>query len=146
MRRILIVEDEERLCSAIVAYLRSQGVHPIARATARDAVVVLDNDEIDLIVLDLNLVSGDGLDVLRHIRGSSELADLPVLAMAAWDMEPASYDYLEPGDYLIKPFDMRFLDIVIRQFIELPGSQAMCSSNAVVPGIPASEVDDGVER
>jgi len=144
MRRILIVEDEERLRSAIVAYLRSQGVHPIARATVQEAVIALNTDEVDLIVLDLNLVSGDGLDVLRHVRGSSELADLPVLAMSAWDMEPASYDYLEPGDYLTKPFDMRLMDMVIRQFIELPRSQPVCTSKAAAPGVPASDVDGGL--
>jgi DNA-binding response OmpR family regulator len=144
MRRILIVEDEERLRSAIVAYLKSQGAHPIASATAQEALSVLDTDDIDMIVLDLNLVSGDGLDVLRHIRGSSELADLPVLAMSAWDMEPASYDYLEPGDYLTKPFDMRLMDMVIRQFIELPRSQPMCASKAAVPEMPTSDVDGGL--
>jgi len=123
MKKILVVEDEERLCSAIVAYLKSQGAHPIAAATTQEAVSVLESDEVDLLVLDLNLGSGTGLEVLRHVRRSSELAELPVLAMSAWDMEPASYDYLEPGDYLTKPFDMRLLDLVLRRLLELPQGQ-----------------------
>lgn len=133
MRKILVVEDEERLCSAIVAYLKSQGAHPIAAATTREAVRVLESDEVDLLVLDLNLGSGTGLEVLRHVRRSPELAELPVLAMSAWDMEPVSYDYLEPGDYLTKPFDMRLLDLVMQQFLELPQAHSPCASQAASP-------------
>ena len=143
MRKILVVEDEERLCSAIVAYLKSQGVHPIATATMQEAMSVLGNDEIDMMVLDLNLVGG-GLDVLRHVRGSSDLAELPVLAMSAWDMEPACYDYLEPGDYVTKPFDMRLLELVIRRFLELPQGPCPHALEAALPEVAAP--DDGGER
>ena len=142
--KILVVEDEERLCSAIVAYLSSQGAQPIAAGTIQDAVSVLDRDEIDLIVLDLNLDNGHGLEVLKHVRGSSALAELPVLVMSAWDMEPASYDYLEPGDYLTKPFDMRLLDLVMRRFLELPQGPRARASQVTVPKVAVPE--DDVER
>jgi DNA-binding response OmpR family regulator len=144
MRKILVVEDEGRLCSAIMAYLKSQGVHPIAITTAQEAVNVLDDGEVDLIVLDLNLVGGDGLNVLRHVRGSPDLADLPVLAMSAWDMEPACYDYLEPGDYVTKPFDMRLLELVIGQFLEFPQDACPHASEGALPEVASH--DDGDER
>lgn len=135
MRKILVVEDEDRLCAAIMAYLSSQGAHPIAAGTIQEAVHVLDRHAVDLIVLDLNLDNGSGLEMLRHVRGSSDLAGLPILAMSAWDMEPSSYDYLEPGDYLTKPFDMRLLDLVIRRFLELPGGRRLHRSRAVLPEV-----------
>jgi DNA-binding response OmpR family regulator len=138
MRKILVVEDEERLCSAIVAYLKSQGVDPIATATIQEAISVLGGDEIDMMVLDLNL-GGGGLDVLRHVRGSPELAELPVLAMSAWDMEPACYDYLEPGDYVTKPFDMRLLELMIRRFLELPQGLCLRAPRVALPGVDAPE-------
>ena len=116
--KILVIEDEDRLCSAIVAYLKSQGTHPMATATAQEAMHVLDKDEVDLVVLDLKLADDNGLEVLKYIRGSPSLAHLPVLAVSAWDMEPTFYQYLEPGDYLIKPFDMRMLNLMIQQLLQ----------------------------
>ncbi len=118
--KILVIEDEDRLCSAIVAYLKSQGTHPMATATAQEAMHALDKDEVDLVVLDLKLADDDGLEVLKHIRRSPRLAHLPVLAVSAWDMEPTFYQYLEPGDYLIKPFDMRMLKLMIQQLLQFP--------------------------
>lgn len=118
MDKILVIEDEERLCSAIVAYLKSQGAHPTATATVREAVRTLNEERIDLVVLDLKLADGEGLEVLKHIRESPDLAHLPVLVVSAWDMEPTFYNYLEPGDYLMKPFDMRMLSLMIQQLLQ----------------------------
>jgi DNA-binding response OmpR family regulator len=129
MGKILVVENERRLCAAIVAHLKSKGAHPIAATTMQEAIITLDEGEIDLVVLDLKLGNGDGMDVLRHIRRSPDLAILPVLVVSAWEMEPASYDYLEPGDYLTKPFDMRMLDLVIRQLLASPQDQRLGTSS-----------------
>jgi len=120
MSNILVVEDESQLRWIIVAYLGNQGVRPTAASTFQEAIRVLDEEEVDLVVLDLKLVNDAGLRVLKYIRKSPDLSHIPVLAMSAWDMEPASYDYLEPGDYLLKPFDLRTLNMMIQQFLELP--------------------------
>jgi DNA-binding response OmpR family regulator len=117
MYKVLVVEDEKRLGLAIAAYLASQGVHPIVMTTAQEAVNTLAEGEVDLVVLDLELTDGDGLDMLRHIRGSLDLVDLPVLAVASWDTDPTFCDYLEPGNYLIKPFDVRTLDWMMQQLL-----------------------------
>jgi DNA-binding response OmpR family regulator len=120
MFNILVVEDEGRLRWIIVAYLRNQGVCPTAASTFQEAVCVLDKGEVDLVVLDLKLVNGEGMHVLKYIRESPDLSHMPVLAMSAWDMEPASHDYLEPGDYLLKPFDLRTLNLMVQRLLEFP--------------------------
>jgi DNA-binding response OmpR family regulator len=131
MSNILVVEDEGRLRWIIVAYLRNQGARPTAASTFQEAVCVLDEGQIDLVVLDLKLVNGEGMQVLKHIRESPDLSHIPVLAMSAWDMEPASYDYLEPGDYLVKPFDMRMLNLMIEQLLEPSKTTAPVSQGHV---------------
>ena len=118
MSNILVVEDEGRLRWIIVAYLRNQGARPTAASTFQEAVCVLNEEEVDLVILDLKLVNDEGLQVLKYIRESPDLSHIPVLAVSAWDMEPTSYDYLEPGDYLVKPFDMRMLSLMIEQLLE----------------------------
>ncbi len=119
MVRILVVEDEARLCTAITAHLKSRGVEPITVRSVQEAINALDRLDFDLAVLDLKAENGEGLEVLRYLRESSSRVDLPVIALSAWDVEPASYDYLEPGDYLIKPFDVRMLDWMIRQLLQV---------------------------
>jgi DNA-binding response OmpR family regulator len=133
MRRILVVEDEEQLCVAITAYLKSQGGDSVVTATARGAVDILDSSSVDLVVLDLDLSDGQGLALLRHIRESAILADLPVIGMLAWDVEPVSYEYLEPGDYLTKPFDMRRLDWMIRRLLGLAQDQDLGAYKIALP-------------
>ena len=120
MGKILVVEDEVRLCEAITAHLKSQGAIALASTTVEQAMGALDSSEVDLMVLSLELGDGQGLALLRHIRESSGLADLPVIGMSAWDIRPVPLGFLEPGDYLTKPFDMRLLELVIRRFLDLP--------------------------
>lgn len=118
MYRILVVEDEARLCTAITVHLKSRGVEPITAWSVQEAIHVLNRPDIDLAVLDLKSDDGKGLEVLKYLRESSSRVDLPVIALSAWDVEPASYSYLEPGDYLIKPFDVRMLDWMIHRLLE----------------------------
>jgi DNA-binding response OmpR family regulator len=144
MAKILVVESEERLCMAITAYLKSQGADTITTSTAQKAVSMLDESQIDLVALDLQLNDGQGLELLRHIRESPALVDLPVIVMSAWNGESASYEYLEPGDYLMKPFDMRMLDWMIRRLLDLPQDQDLGAAETVFPKVPRQALAEGV--
>jgi two-component system phosphate regulon response regulator PhoB len=119
MVRILVLEDEARLCTAITVHLKSRGAEPIVATSVEEAINALDRLDFDLAVLDLKSEDGEGLEVLKYLRESSSRVDMPVIVLSAWDVEPASYNYLEPGDYLIKPFDVRMLDWMIRQLLQV---------------------------
>lgn len=137
MGKILVVEDEDRLCEAITAYLKSQGATPLASTTVEQAMGALDSSEVDLMVLSLELNDGQCLDLLRHIRESSALADLPVIGMSAWDVGPVPFGFLEPGDYLVKPFDIRVLDWMIRQQLGLSHDQDLGAFTSYCPESPS---------
>lgn len=142
MQKILVVEDEERLCKAIVAYLKAQGTQPIAMSAVQETVTALDENEIDLVILDLQLDNGGGLQLLKYIRDTSHLVRLPVIVMSTWEMEPSSYDYLEPGDYLMKPFDMRVLNLMMVQLLGLPREQSSCAYGASLSKVVSPGVDE----
>ncbi|MGW5049577.1 response regulator transcription factor [Actinokineospora sp. NPDC004072] len=104
--RILVVEDDPGMAAAIVDALRSRG-HGVLRVGTAAEVAEL-RAEVDLVLLDLGLPDGDGLDVLRELRRASEVA---VVVLTARDTERDVVRGLHLGadDYLVKPVRLREL-------------------------------------
>jgi DNA-binding response OmpR family regulator len=105
---ILVVEDETSIASFVSAYLRNAGYAVRTAASAQAAVVELTSETPALIVLDLNLPDGDGVELCRRIRKSS---DVPILMLTARDEDVDKIIGLEVGadDYMTKPFNPREL-------------------------------------
>ncbi|MEZ5829587.1 MAG: response regulator transcription factor [Dongiaceae bacterium] len=121
--RVLLVEDTEDVAEAIVANFSRSG-HAIDRVTgcaaARDAVAV---QEYDLVILDINLPDGSGIDFLRGLRGARNAT--PILVVTArLDVEDR-IDALDIGadDYLMKPFDLRELEARARALMRRSGGE-----------------------
>ena len=68
--KILIVDDEEVLQDVLTALLSKAGYETSSARTAKEARQVLAAEEIDLVLVDLMLPDGSGLDLLKDIRGS----------------------------------------------------------------------------
>ncbi len=105
---ILVIEDETSISSFVAAYLRNAGYGVRTAASAKAAVVDLANELPSLIILDLNLPDGDGVELCRRIRKSS---DIPILMLTARDEDVDKIIGLEVGadDYMTKPFNPREL-------------------------------------
>ncbi len=105
---ILVVEDETSIASFVSAYLKNAGYAVRTASTAQAAVVELTSEVPALIVLDLNLPDGDGVELCRRIRKSS---DVPILMLTARDEDVDKIIGLEVGadDYMTKPFNPREL-------------------------------------
>lgn len=115
IRRILIVEDDAGIYSALQAYLQRHGFAPQVATTGRDALAQL--AATDFVLLDLGLPDMDGTDVLRHLRDS--YPHLPVLLLTARTDDTDKIVALELGadDYLTKPFNPRELLARIRAIL-----------------------------
>jgi DNA-binding response OmpR family regulator len=105
---ILVVEDETSIASFVSAYLKNAGFSVRTAATANAAVQELAGETPALIVLDLNLPDGDGVELCHGIRRSS---DVPILMLTARDEDVDKIIGLEVGadDYMTKPFNPREL-------------------------------------
>lgn len=118
--RLLIVEDEIDLSTAIVKGLARRGHGVDAVATVVDAELALASVEYDLIVLDWNLPDGKGIDLCRAIRaGDVETfgdAAPRILMLTARDTVEDRVQGLDAGadDYLVKPFAFAELEARIR--------------------------------
>jgi two-component system, OmpR family, response regulator len=102
--RILVVEDEDSIASFVVKGLTAEG-HTVERAaTAAEAVALGTTYDFDLVLLDLILPDGKGIDVLKTIRVGHP--ELPVIIVSALGDVDDKVDLLDAGadDYLVKPF------------------------------------------
>lgn len=122
--RILVVEDEDSIASFVVKGLSAEG-HSVERAaTAFEAVGLGTTYEFDLILLDLLLPDGNGIDVLKRIR--AERPEVPVIVVSALGEVDDKVDLLDAGadDYLVKPFAFAELAARVRAATRSGGASA----------------------
>ncbi|NIC40035.1 response regulator [Aquabacterium sp. A08] len=103
--RVLIVEDDAGIAGGLAATLRAAGYAVDVCGTLGQASAALQVEAFHLVLLDLSLPDGDGLDWLRRLRDGGQA--LPVLIMTARDALPDRVAGLDQGadDYLVKPFE-----------------------------------------
>lgn len=102
--RILVVEDEREIADLILAYLERDGFIAWRVATATEASRIHDRERPDLVLLDIGLPGGDGVDLLRALRMRG---DTPVIMVTARDDDATKLASLRIGadDYVVKPFN-----------------------------------------
>ena len=112
-KRILIVDDEIKVCELVKAYLEKDGYEVLIATDGKSALEVTRRDEPDLVILDLNLPEMDGLDVCKALRRDSRV---PIIMLTARDEETDKITGLELGadDYVTKPFSPRELVARVR--------------------------------
>ena len=110
--RLLLIEDEPAAVRMLAKGLREHAYAVDVATSGRAALARTADAEYDLIVLDLGLPDGDGLDVCRRLRATGALT--PILILTARDAVDARVAGLDAGadDYLLKPFD--FAELLAR--------------------------------
>lgn len=102
---VLLIEDDAKLLNSNRLMLESEGYYVLAAETLAEARKRLAEVRPELIVLDILLPDGNGLDFLEELRGTSAI---PVLLLTALNTDADMVKGLEAGgdDYLPKPFNM----------------------------------------
>ena len=106
MAQLLVVEDDERIRSALIRALRERGHAVSSAATALAGLRQAVDERPDLVVLDLGLPDLDGRELLRMLRAVSAV---PVIVATARDDDDSVVQALDAGadDYVVKPFPRR---------------------------------------
>jgi two-component system KDP operon response regulator KdpE len=104
----LLIEDEEQIRRFVRTALEAEGWAVHETGSARQGLIDAGTRKPDLLILDLGLPDGDGVDVLRQLRGWSSM---PVIVLSARADETDKIEALDAGadDYLTKPFGVREL-------------------------------------
>ena len=116
MHRILVIDDEPAVVDVVMFSLRRSGFVVNVAATLAEARRLLETQSFDLMVLDLGLPDGDGMELCRQARSGS---GLPVLILTCRDDEVDRVVGLESGadDYVVKPFSPRELVARVRAIL-----------------------------
>jgi two-component system KDP operon response regulator KdpE len=101
--RLLIVEDEEQLRRFVRTVLEGEGLEVFEADGVKRGLIEAGTRRPDLVVLDLGLPDGDGVDFIREFRGWS---DVPIVVLSARTAEQDKVAALDAGadDFLVKPF------------------------------------------
>ena len=105
MSRVLVVDDEPQILRALGINLRARGYDVDLAPDGERALDVAARNHPDVVVLDLGLPGIDGVDVIRGIRGWSQV---PIVVLSVRDAEGDKVAALDAGadDYVTKPFGM----------------------------------------
>lgn len=108
MAKLLVVDDEKPIADILKFTFEKEGYQVVCAYDGEEALVVVQNERPDLILLDVMLPGRDGMDVCRAVRQSH---DVPIIMLTAKDSELDKVLGLELGadDYVTKPFSTREL-------------------------------------
>jgi two-component system KDP operon response regulator KdpE len=100
---VIVVEDEKQIRRFVRAALEEESCRVFEAGTSAEGLIESGNRKPDLVVLDLGLPDGNGIDFIRDLRGWS---DVPILVLSARSHEKDKIQALDVGadDYLTKPF------------------------------------------
>jgi DNA-binding response OmpR family regulator len=122
--RILVVDDEPDLLSEVSGYLRRRGLTVIEAASFADAIRVYsaNADSIALVLTDVNLSDGDGLDLARVVIESAQPACPCLLMTAHFDRDSLAADLRAAGVRVIeKPFGLALLYAMVLSILTTVG-------------------------
>ncbi len=114
--KILIVDDEEDILELVKFNLAREGYKTMLAATGEQALDLVEENRVDLIILDLMLPGIDGLEVTRILRNDPAKQNIPIVMLTAKGDESDIITGLELGanDYISKPFSVKELIARVR--------------------------------
>ncbi|MGB4065473.1 MAG: two-component system response regulator KdpE [Azonexus sp.] len=139
--KVLLIEDEKTIRRFVRAAVEEEGCAVIEAETMAGGLIEAGAQKPDLLILDLGLPDGNGIDLIRDLRGWSEV---PVLILSARTQENDKIDALDAGadDYLTKPFSVGELRARVRALLR----RRQRSGEGVTPVIEFGDVTVDLSR
>ena len=139
--RILVVDDEPSMREMLAIMLFKEGFEVLVAESRAAAAKVFAQGTVDMVITDVKLPDGDGIEILRHVKAASP--QTVVIVMTAFGSTETAVAALKLGahDYLVKPFDVEELKIVVRGALE---SQQLKEENVRLRA--ELEAQHGIER
>lgn len=109
MYNILLIEDDRSLNKAISVYFKKEKFYVLSSFSGQEALDILFQNNLDLIILDINLPDLSGFDLIEQIKIIN--SNIPILILSACDLDSAILHGFNLGaeDYVTKPFNIEIL-------------------------------------
>lgn len=118
MSAILVVEDDEMLCQAMVSLFKRNGYTVYAASSGNQAIKLLASTQgIDLILSDYFMPDGDGRKLLEHVKGFAETRPVFILITGQTDLSAREMQSLGADKLLLKPIPTRDLVKIVESAI-----------------------------
>jgi two-component system KDP operon response regulator KdpE len=142
-RTILLIDDEPQIRRVLRAGLATQGANVRDVATGEEALEMLREQTVDLILLDLNMPGMGGLETCRAIRNAW---DVPIIVVSVREADADKVEALDAGadDYVCKPFSFDELMARIRAALRRSGFATDTTPRQI--SVPGLEVDFELRR
>ncbi|MGB8932839.1 MAG: sigma-54 dependent transcriptional regulator [Anaeromyxobacteraceae bacterium] len=129
MARILVVDDERSMREFLEILLRKQGHQVITADGLPTALAAAGEGDLDLAITDLRLGDGDGLDLLRDIKARAPATEVVIITAYATAENAVQAMKLGAYDYLLKPFKVDEIQLVVGKALE---HRALVAENRVL--------------
>ena len=137
MYTILIVDDEANLLEVLAVALENMGYGTVTAETAEEALAVLEEREVHLVLSDLRLPGLNGRELMEKVKAANP--DLPVVIMTAYASLKEAVEIIKEGafDYTVKPFELDALEATIasalRYYALGRGTTGICANSSRPP-------------
>ena len=154
---VLLVEDDDELASVIATVIQQQGYQFTRAGMLSRAKELLLEVIPDVVILDLTLPDGDGLDFLEYLRSDPATVDIPVIVSTGQQMQEKTIGNAAIVDWLMKPFDTSRLSSSVERALRYPGkckvlvvdddsdTRMVLSAQLRSSGLNCIEAKDGLE-
>jgi two-component system, NtrC family, response regulator len=117
METVLIVDDEKNYPLILSAVIGEEGFDTLTAKSAKDALSILEEYDVDLVLTDMMMPSMDGIELLEHIKAKQP--DLPVIMMTAYGTVDKAVEAMQKGayNYILKPFDNEQLLLYVKKAV-----------------------------
>ena len=149
MYNILVVDDDKEIVGAIEIYLKKEGYNILKAYNGEEALDIVNNNEIHLIILDIMMPKKDGLETLEEIRKTKTI---PVILLSAKSEDYDKIGGLNSGadDYITKPFNP--LELIarvkssLRRYVNFGSLKNNEVSNRKIYKTGGLELDDDTKK
>ncbi len=118
MENILIIDDEKSLLDLLSVVLKKEGYRVKTSLAPVKVFELLEKENFDLLICDIKLPEISGMEILKYVRETRP--EIPVIMITAYGSLKQAVEALKAGaiDYILKPFDVEELKIIIAQELE----------------------------
>lgn len=118
MEKILVVDDEKSLLDLLSVVFKKESYEVKTSLSASKAIEIIDREDIDIVICDIRLPNQSGMEILKYVK--EKKPDIPVVMITAYGSIKQAVEALKLGaiDYVVKPFDIEELKIVVANGLE----------------------------